>query len=178
MSGKPEPDGVVALVAKLLGERAHAVGRVGEPVQEQHTAATHGRFHDERAIPVPVSQRGPDPAAREIAVDRCAVFRVAREGQRLDLGEQSRFARLVVGEGEPVAHIGGPHVVQDDAVPWLERRMAPPRVEAAADDERAHDERDAEGEADEPPANERHARSLAARGAKCCCGAGVLRRAV
>ena len=122
-----------------LGHRAHAVGRVGEAVEQQRAATHLRRRQDLRAVEVGGEPRGSAAAGRHVAIGHQRIGAVGHH--RIDplpgLGEHRVFAPQVVVEREALADVSGARLEGGHQVmPGLQVRQAAHRRHGATERER------------------------------------------
>ena len=149
--GHPQRQTVVTARPQCFSDRAHAVRRVGETVNQEGPASNlAGRHNLVRAVVIRTHPRGVRSAAAVVAVGR---RRYRSGGRALDpivhVPEDGLFTPQIIREGCRLEIRRG-RVGRRVAVPWFEIRQAPPRVNGAADDHgREYQHRGPEGP-DEP----------------------------
>ena len=147
----PQRQTVVAARLQRLPDRAHAVGRVGEAVNQKGAADDLAGGHDlVGAVAVRTEARGMRSAAAVVAVGR----RRRRPGGRaLDpiahVPKDGVFPPQVLGEGGCL-EIRRCRIRRHVAVPRFQIRQAPPRVHGAADDHGGEDQHRGPDGPDEP----------------------------
>jgi hypothetical protein len=109
-------------------------------MNEQRATANGWRRGLEGSIPVVAGTRRMRQTARVIAVDRRAIRRIVHRFQGANLREQPLFPGLILSKCEPIVERRGSHLVEADAVPFLEIRKTSPCVVCAADDQRHEDQ--------------------------------------
>jgi hypothetical protein len=123
---------------------AQAVGRIGQPVQQDDDAKRLAiGFHDVGAVPVLSKARGINRARLEIAIDRHALV-----GRQLlaDLGAQAGHDRVLLRQvASPVGRVEllGPEFLGNEGMPRLqggaaERPKRTQREQRDADHEERH----------------------------------------
>ena len=147
----PQRQTVVAARLQRLPDRAHAVRRVGETVnQESATGHLAGGHELICAVTVPTEARGIRSAAAVVAVGR----RRRRSGRRAfdpiaHVPKDGVFPPQVIREGGPL-EIRRCRIWRHVAVPRFQIRQTPPRVHGAADDHGAEDQHGGPHGPDEP----------------------------
>jgi hypothetical protein len=153
-----------AVLPIQLRQAAHAVRRIGEPMQHhRHADGRTGRFEHVRAIPVaPVGHRR-NPARVVVAIQRRAIARVHRRLQAAMQAVEHRVLGRDPGLPILVPDRARGLFLRHDRVPRPQRRPAGGKVGAADDDRHQHQQDDQEGfaqqrhdRADQAPGERRH----------------------
>ena len=130
MGRHPDRHGDKAVVAIAARDVAQAVGRIGEPVQQDDRADRRPvGLEDVGAVPVLREVAGIDRAAVVVAVARDAGLGVELVGDFGPHAAEDRLFGLEPGRPVGLVDLGGVHVVRHVGVPRLERpvRAANPR---------------------------------------------------
>ena len=108
-----------------LRQIAHAVGRIGQAMEEHHAAARLAqRQQHKRTVPVLLKLPRPDPAVTIKAVDRGFIFlRQSLCHLTLEIGENRLLPRQILGKGRLV-DLFGRHLVATPGMPAMQGRAA------------------------------------------------------
>ena len=98
MPGQSQGHDLEPACGEMLADRAHAVGRIGQPVQQQRSAARVGGRQLEAAVPVGRPDAGIAQAAGGVAIDqRPLLRRHLVDDLGLELGEEAILERAIGG---------------------------------------------------------------------------------